>query len=541
MLSDISRELTTLLEADYGEDVREAIKDALSKINNNSIPAVEVTGIKGDAESEYRKGDVNISKANIGLDNVDNTSDANKPISNSAQIALNKKIGLENLKGAKTYRSNSGFFVSFENTYKDVINEFVLYGKSVKSNTSILSDPPEIISAGDSGSIDIVVSSRNLLKLTPTTVTSNGVSFTVNNDGTVIANRTNDSTNDSTIKIQFRLPNGKYVASGCPSGGDDNTFHIYMYASGQNRRLRSWNGINQSLNDNGESTQFMIDDEDISPVMYIRVRKGISVNNLVFKPMIVTAEDEGAPFEPCVSVVSSISTPNGLLGIPVNSGGNYTDKNNQQWICDTIDKSSGKLIKRCDKIQSYNGESLPGAWISNMDEYVEGNSPTNGSVVIYALANPIEQNLNSDQLAALDKLYSFDGKASIYSTDSVEIEMKADVSIIKPESITDSDAVYFKMAEESNISVVHINETDIAIRAEENTRYICGEVSTLEFTPATKGLSDIIFTSGSSKTILTLPNTVKMPDWFEVEANMTYEISIADGVYGVVTSWAVRT
>ena len=88
MLSDISRELTTLLEADYGEDVREAIKDALSKINNNSIPSTIATGVKGDEESEYRNGNVNITKANIGLGSVDNTSDMSKPVSNAQQQAL---------------------------------------------------------------------------------------------------------------------------------------------------------------------------------------------------------------------------------------------------------------------------------------------------------------------------------------------------------------------------------------------------------------------------------------------------------------------
>ena len=47
-----------------------------------------VTGVKGDSESTYRKGDVNITKANIGLGNVDNTSDADKPISTAGQTAL---------------------------------------------------------------------------------------------------------------------------------------------------------------------------------------------------------------------------------------------------------------------------------------------------------------------------------------------------------------------------------------------------------------------------------------------------------------------
>ena len=86
---------------------------------------------------------------------------------------------------------------------------------------------------------------------------------------------------------------------------------------------------------------------------------------------------------------------------------------------------------------------------------------------------------------------------------------------------------------------VTIIDTDVIITANSNTRYICGEVSTLNFTPSNEGICNVKFTSGSSKTILTLPNTVKMPDWFEIEANMIYEISIADGIYGVVTSWAI--
>jgi hypothetical protein len=41
-----------------------------------------------------------------------------------------------------------------------------------------------------------------------------------------------------------------------------------------------------------------------------------------------------------------IATPNGLLGIPVASGGNYTDANGQQWICDEIDLAKGVAIRR---------------------------------------------------------------------------------------------------------------------------------------------------------------------------------------------------
>ena len=42
----------------------------------------------------------------------------------------------------------------------------------------------------------------------------------------------------------------------------------------------------------------------------------------------------------------TLQTPNGLPGIPVTSGGNYTDKNGQQWICDEVDLERGIYIKR---------------------------------------------------------------------------------------------------------------------------------------------------------------------------------------------------
>ncbi|MBQ8265196.1 MAG: metallophosphoesterase [Bacteroides sp.] len=39
-----------------------------------------VTGVKGNAETSYRKGNVNITPANIGLGNVNNTADSNKSV-----------------------------------------------------------------------------------------------------------------------------------------------------------------------------------------------------------------------------------------------------------------------------------------------------------------------------------------------------------------------------------------------------------------------------------------------------------------------------
>lgn len=72
------------------------VNDALEELNSN-ISAITgggvVTGVKGEAEESYRLGNVNITKANVGLGNVDNTADADKPISTAVQSALDQKQG----------------------------------------------------------------------------------------------------------------------------------------------------------------------------------------------------------------------------------------------------------------------------------------------------------------------------------------------------------------------------------------------------------------------------------------------------------------
>lgn len=54
--------------------------------------------------------------------------------------------------------------------------------------------------------------------------------------------------------------------------------------------------------------------------------------------------DAPEAYEPYVG--QSVSIPRTLPGVPVETGGNYTDANGQQWICDEVDLERGVLIKR---------------------------------------------------------------------------------------------------------------------------------------------------------------------------------------------------
>ena len=47
----------------------------------------------------------------------------------------------------------------------------------------------------------------------------------------------------------------------------------------------------------------------------------------------------------------TLQTPNALPGIPVASGGNYTDENGQQWVCDEVDLARGMYVQRVAKFK----------------------------------------------------------------------------------------------------------------------------------------------------------------------------------------------
>lgn len=47
----------------------------------------------------------------------------------------------------------------------------------------------------------------------------------------------------------------------------------------------------------------------------------------------------------------TLPTPNGLPGIPVTSGGNYTDQNGQQWVCDEVDLERGVKVQRVNRLK----------------------------------------------------------------------------------------------------------------------------------------------------------------------------------------------
>lgn len=104
-------------------------------------------------------------------------------------------------------------------------------------------------------------------------------------------------------------------------------------------------------------------------------------------------------------------------------------------------------------------------------------------------------------------------------------------------------AIQTMLGVENGVSFVEtISSTTPTITGEPNVRYMCGEVSSISITPPNAGTIDVVFTSGTTAALLTVPSTVKWPVWFDattLETNTIYEILITDGIYGSVMTWAV--
>lgn len=99
-----------------------------------------------------------------------------------------------------------------------------------------------------------------------------------------------------------------------------------------------------------------------------------------------------------------LSTPNGLAGLKVSNGGNYTDESGQQWICDEVvrnERGTGKRIQRIGIIESYASETINTAYMSTTGQLTEG------ATVIYVLDDAIETDLTAEEIAALSALHTY--------------------------------------------------------------------------------------------------------------------------------------
>ena len=174
----------------------------------------------------------------------------------------------------------------------------------------------------------------------------------------------------------------------------------------------------------------------------------------------------------------TLQTPNGLPGIPVTSGGNYTDENGQQWICDEMDLERGVRVQRvnvvdlstckitgttelavtkrlsillpirgrdretealCNKLQfivSFD-KDVQHFYVDKSNVFIfipiDAKNPEEGEYILfYALATPIETPLTPAELAAYKALTAYAPTTVLQATDGagIRLEYQRDVNIV---------------------------------------------------------------------------------------------------------------
>lgn len=121
-------------------------------------------------------------------------------------------------------------------------------------------------------------SGKNFLENTGVSNTSNGVTFTINDDKTILVDGNNDGTANSRFIINnYSLKAGTYILNGCPSGGSSTTYRLAI------QKTSDWSIL--GLDTGSGSEQFTID-EATNIQVAIFIQKGQTISNLLFKPMI---------------------------------------------------------------------------------------------------------------------------------------------------------------------------------------------------------------------------------------------------------------
>ena len=340
-----------------------------------------------------------------------------------------------------------------------------IYGKSTQDGTPSPENPVPIVSAGDNGNVKVTVCGSNLLDLSKgKNGTGEGVTFTKHPDGSYQMTGTATDVsgnvwflgNYSGSEALFILAPGTYFVQDCE------LFFNRTYIGGSGKIV-----LNSFTLVGGVRNPTMVSGKEYNTTLY---------------PAIFVGET-AQPWTPYTGKNLALSTPTGLLGIPVENGGNYTDSTGQQWICDEINFSKGKKITRIQsvtitpasnlytatgkdllsfalKLPSFafntSGDTVKTKWFCDTykisTEGLVGSSEneaagiynqnqmstlfindrrfstvgeyktwlTNNPVtILYALASPIESDISPEELSAYHALTTYDGTTVVSTAEPV--------------------------------------------------------------------------------------------------------------------------
>ena len=282
--------------------------------------------------------------------------------------------------------TETGNPIAVDDAFPAPLCGLTVYGRSTQSGTPTPDAPVPIVSAGESGSVAVKLTGKNLF------YEQGFQQYFINSASNIIGLAVGN------VSCVLQVVTGaKYYVTRSKIG-----------------------------------TKFRVAVVDKLPIRGQSVRPSSAVNadskrqveiSATSKYMVIQCEDEAGFSELMVSLDSSttyspyreqlltLPTPNGLPGIPVPSGGNYIDSTGQQWVCDEVDLERGVKVQRVDKAAFDNTKTL-----------AEQNA---------ILAIPIETPLTPDEIAAYKALTAYGPDTVVQAGDGAGVKLgyQKDVNI----------------------------------------------------------------------------------------------------------------
>lgn len=264
--------------------------------------------------------------------------------------------------------TETGNPIAVDDAFPAPLCGLTVYGKSTQDGTPTPDAPVPIVSAGDGGTIAVKVTGKNRM---PPNLKANDVIECFIKKNTLIT-------------LVFK---GDLVSKGG---------NILFFSENNEQQ---WFGI-----DIGNAEQHITLRINATKFKYL-LKDTISEN------VCLTWNASSPDYEPYREQLLTLPTPNGLPGIPVTSGGNYTDQSSQQWVCDEVDLEKGMKVQRIDKAAFDRTKTL-----------AEQNA---------ILATPIETPLTPDEIAAYKALTAYGPDTVVQAGDGagVKLEYQRDVNI----------------------------------------------------------------------------------------------------------------
>ena len=366
-------------------------------VGNMEVKLESFRGPKGDRGEKGDKGDTG-AKGEPGKDAVIDATltqegEAADAVTTGKRLAEIEKAVAE--KADKALQNiligtETGNTVSVSDAFSAPLCGLTVYGRSTQDGTPSPDNPAPIVSAGDGGSVAVKVTGKNLLNIPDGSGTARGVTVTAK-DGLISISGTATSSGYAKLDIP------PFIASGV----------VILSSSITSPKVKIVSETWEVILSLGAADKM----SDMATRIVFIVTKGQTYNLTGVKVQLELGTTATAYFPYCEQLLT-FPTPNGLHGIPVTSGGNYTDENGQQWVCDEVDLEREIKVQRIDK----------GAFDATK-------TLAEQSVI---LATPVETPLTTAELTAYKTLTTYAPNTVVQASDGagLKLDYQRDVNIV---------------------------------------------------------------------------------------------------------------